>query len=808
MVAAALADNASNLAMLASLAVSGLAVFVAPGAIVLAAAATPLRRAEYPAFAFAASLVLLTATFAACLLPGTSIAAAPGVLAVVTVGAALTARRFATGPRRGSATFAGAAGDAADSHGSRSIAPPPFPGSTLVSRSALVVLTLAFVLAAVAFAPVGSVDRWWYLAYVRGYLDAPVLTLAEPFLGTGQAFARFGMHPWLFGLATWSWLSGVDPVVVYERGAPVLVVLASVSAACALARELFGEGPRARLCVLATMLLWSGAMIPVLARAGEDKVLAASALLPLCIAAFLRVVRAAGTGAGSSADGSDDAVAAQSRGLLARLLPLFLAAVATAAVHALAYAFVLVALLPTAALVALREPRQRRAVGLASTMLLLVALAPAVSGIVVRERLSNIGAELGTPDHPVVRVHEGRERLIELPMVGHVVSPRLLLHPLALLSLLGMAVLARREHADPSLAPPPMRDSTKHFLLATTIVPLVIAFVPPLPAIAGAVIPPWMVYRVLWLLPLAPLAALAVDAFASRYPHRESVAVLLLLALGLPAVADGARGRLAEVRGRLAAPGNAEFRDVIDAIASLPRDALVVAAPELSERLPAFTARHVVAALDRSTIVFTGSRERGEARLRVRAALLAGDADGFVLARDAGLAPTHAIFDPRALVRPRCGALLYSGLAYALCELATGGSGDERAPTLERTDEPASHAIGDADCAATSSTSRRDPWAAAPPVVSCRIVIPSEWRGSDDLLLLLEANTGRAADELRVTTRAVGTATGEYRATVRTSGEDAIALRLPRAEADTIEVRIASSFLPAVRPRRVALAAR
>mgnify|MGYP007051387334 CR=1 FL=1 len=47
---------------------------------------------------------------------------------------------------------------------------------------------------------------------------------------------------------------------------PVIVVLASISAAYALASELFGEGPRARLCLLATMLLWSGAMIPVLAR--------------------------------------------------------------------------------------------------------------------------------------------------------------------------------------------------------------------------------------------------------------------------------------------------------------------------------------------------------------------------------------------------------------------------------------------------------------------------------------------------------------------------------------------------------------
>ena len=145
--------------------------------------------------------------------------------------------------------------------------------------------------------------------------------------------AGAGVHPWLFGLALWSRMTGVDPVAVYERGAPVLVVLASISSARALAVELFGDGRRARLCVVAAVLLWSGSSIPLLARAGEDKVLAASALLPLCVAAFLRITR---------------------RGDRAAWLLLVLAALATAAVHALAYAFVLVALLPTAAMLANR----------------------------------------------------------------------------------------------------------------------------------------------------------------------------------------------------------------------------------------------------------------------------------------------------------------------------------------------------------------------------------------------------------------------------------------------------------------------
>jgi len=787
------------------LAGSGLAIFVAPGAVVLAAASFPLQRGERFAFAFATSLVLLTGAFAGCLALGTSIAAAPAVLGAVTVAAALLLNLVVRGGE---------------------VAPPAAASAPLASRLLLVLLTLSAIAAAVAFAPVGSIDRWWYLAYVRGWLDAPVLTLAEPFLGTRQAFARFGVHPWLFGLATWSHLSDVDPVVVYERGAPVLVVLASVSAARVLAVELFGEGPRARLCVIATMLLWSGAAVPLLARAGEDKVLAAAALLPLCVAAFLRVVR------GGSASRATMPNAVQAAPFASSLLTLrgaatmppvpnaspratavallFAAGAATAAVHALAYAFVLVALLPVAALLALRDPSRRRAVAVACAVLVVVAIAPAMSGIVVSTRLSDIGAELSSSDHPVVRVHEGRDRLVELPFGGYVVSPRLLAHPYALLALVALPLLWRRRavaspHSEQART---LDGSTRAFLVTTLAVPLAIAFVPPLPALAGAVIPPWMVYRVLWLLPLAPLAALAAGQLAGRLARTETAATLLLLVLGIPVVAVGMQARLAEVRERLATPEGQEFRALLDAITALPADALVVAAPELSERLPALTARHVVAALDRSTIVFAGSRLLGEARLRARSALLAGDSDGMDFARAAHVRPTHAVFDPRALAKPRCGAVLQAGGPYALCELAESGDDSAVPATLQALPDTETREVAVFECSDAGPTSHRDPWSAAAPVATCRVSFPTELHSRSDLVLRVDAATGRAVDELRISMKTPGSA--EASITVRGSGKAAILLGLPPIHsaslATGIEVRIGSSFLPFVRPVRVALA--
>lgn len=764
--AAAFAVSVSDLAILSTfaiLAASGLAVLVAPGAVLLAAAGMRLKRSEAPVFAFAASLSLNLAAFAACLAAGTSIAAAPAVLATVTVGAAVAARLLLPAP---------VAGD------SRSLAASPEVGDapSVVPRVLLVLLAGACVAAAVAFAPVGSVDRWWYLAYVRGYLDGSALSLAEPFLGSGQAFARFGLHPWLFALAAWSRISGLDPVFVYEAGAPVVVVLASVSAAAAFAFELFGRGPRARLAVLATMLLWSGAAVPLLARAGEDKVLAAAALLPLCFVSFLRMARSPSTRSG---------------------LLLFVVAIATAAVHALDYAFVLVVLVPTAVWMAWRWPRQRRGAALATVVLLVVALAPAASGLAVSRRLGDIGAELSVPDHPVVRVHDARERLVELPVGGFVVHPRLLLHPLALLALLGMGILARRRSA--------LSPDVEVFFVVAAVLPMAIAFAPPLPALAGQVIPPWMVYRVLWVLPLAPLAAVAAEAVTLRFSRHETAAACLLLAVGLPLLASSSQVRLAEVRDRLATPATSGFRDLVGAVASLPADAVVVAAPELAERLPAFTARHVLAGLDRSTIVFAGSREAGEARLRARAALLVGEDEGWALSRAAGVTPTHAVYDPRSGEVPRCGTMLYGDGGYALCEMAREDSGRGSLPAAAPATSLPSRIVAEGDCDPTPPTARHDPWAAAAPTASCRIGVPVEWRSNVHLLLVVETRSGRAVDELRIRVRR---GTSELHAVARGSGTTTVVLDLPPAAGDVIDVRLASSFLPVVRPLRVALGVR
>lgn len=821
----------------------GVAIFVAPGAVLCGAARLGLVASEKPAAWFATSLALLTATFAFCLLAGAGLGAGLPVLGSLTALAAVAAKR----------TLGNARGPGDDADFSLS-------SSSLVPSFLLFLLLVAAVALATSLAPVGSVDRWWYLAYIRGWIETPALSLDEPFLGTGQSFARFGVHPWLFGLAMWAKLAGADPLRIWDSAAPALVVIASVSAAAAFARALFADAARVRLAVIAAILLWSGALLPLLARAGEDKVMAAAALFPLCCAGFLRFF-------------AKPAWSLEGR---RELLLLAVAAVATSAVHALDYAFVLLALLPTAAVVARRRSDLRSRAAAVVVLLLLVGIAPAASGLLVRQRLGEIGAESGVADHPVVRVHEGRERLLVLPFAGVVVHPRLLMHPLVVIALGGWLLAipgwrrrrqgeARQseqdprslhgttgnpEHGSPLLEGAtgasardirPLSRATARgagglveefrveasgecagldepafvFLATTTLLAVSLAFLPPLPSIVGAVIPPWMVYRVLWILPLAPLAAMAALTSARRFGGGETIAALLLAALGVSSMIATATGRDDGPRERVAVPSSAAFHELVNAIAALPADALVVAAPELAERLPALTGRHVAAGLDRSTVVFAGSRERGEARLRARAALLAGDADAGGLATAAGIVATHAVFDPRSSARPSCGRMIHESPSSALCELRASPTTAAGVATLKDAEASTMVHVVTAQCrpdvaapqpSPGGAASRRDPWSAAAPLVRCLVPVPEDVRGRDDLVLSVEVATGRAADELHVSLHDPASPQAFASRRVRVEDGVAVAFRLAPLSSSAVEVRIASSFLAFVKPKKVAIA--
>ncbi|MBI5506352.1 MAG: hypothetical protein HY899_16285 [Deltaproteobacteria bacterium] len=806
---------------------SGLFLFFLPGMLLVRASGAKLPRAELPAWAFAGSAAVLFVCFAGVAALGLPLNAALWPLGAVVVIAAAAGRRGARlgdaqaiagatqeEPRRDAEVFARAtqetrAGSVAPAaRGQDAANVPPLVCAQSAPRwwkPLLLVVVVAAAVAAAIFASVGSIDRWWYLAYVRSYLEGDALRITEPFLGTERVFARFGVHPWLMGLALWSKLSGADPVWLYERVAPVFAIAAAASATIALARALFGHGALARAAVVATLLSWSGGLLPVLARAGEDKVLAQAALASLCLAACLNAVR----------------------GERGALVMAALAAGATATLHGLVFAFVLAVWLPLALLRAVTAASERRAVAATTLLLMVVAVQPAAMGLMVERSLVEAGAVARSADHPVLRVHDSRDRTIDAGSLGFVVHPRLLAHPLSLLALGALPLLLRRR-----------RSLACDFLLASTATALLIAFVPPLPALAAKIIPAWMVYRVLWVLPLGALAALGAAEVAKWLGGGEVATLALLFALGAFPLATSIQQRAGEVRARRAVPSTAEFCAAVEAVAALPAGALVAAAPQLAERLPALTGRRMVATLDRSTIMFSGSRDAGEARLLLRAATLAGDTRAAALATQLAVHPTHALFDPRAGALPLCGQRLLSGAEYALCALAEPTAETETL-SLRRIEEMPGGALlperggggaatsgsardggsDDAPCA-TSCTppargelvavSQPGDWDAAPPLVDCRIRCRTEVGATAVSIRAVEILplVGRAVDELLLRARGLRQGREIYVATgrARTDGSAPLRFALPAAETaaiDTVELRIASGLLPFVKLRGV-----
>ena len=200
-----------------------------------------------------------------------------------------------------------------------------------------------------------------------------------------------------------------------------------------------------------------------------------------------------------------------------------------------------------------RRAWRLRSALLLGCLLLIGALYPTVSGLRSRAGLQSDGATLVNHDHPVVRIHRARGRLLEFrgrewqadtplntALRGwFVVAPGLIVHPLTLLALCALPLLIRR----------PQRE--RRLLLPATLIPLAIAFVPPIAALAGRIVLPWMVYRILWFVPFGALLAVLIHEAIRWFAPRSWIVFLIVVGLALPGWADATLKRLQPDRTRL-----------------------------------------------------------------------------------------------------------------------------------------------------------------------------------------------------------------------------------------------------------------
>lgn len=679
------------------------------------------------------------------------------------------------------------------------------PNREPLPMALLGIATIALMVGAWLYTETGSIDRWWYLAYIRDYVNSGSIDGAEPFLGSGNVLPRFAWNAWILSFALWAKISSADPTALYERYSVLLLAPVAVSAAIFMGRAVFDTWRLALITGLCSVLLWtSGSLLPALTRLPEDKLLATLILVPILIGSIVRAAVSGRNGWNVLHRRNWIPVAAA-------------ASLATATVHPFAYGLGLAMLLPFVVLFGITRQTHR---GVAVALVVILLASGAVSyaiGSAARDAVVASGASMASPDHPVVRVHMSQDRLVDVGF-GKIVSPKLLFHPLILLGFLGLLPLVRRSFKE------------RYLITPVTFFALSVAFLAPLTAFAGTVVTPWMVYRILWAIPFALLLAVFIDEAGRLTRLRPSFVVAALALATFPWLRDAIAAHERPERQILSSPQGGEISELVTAIGGLSGETVIVAAPRLSERLPALTGKHVLASSDRGTIVFSGDRELGEKRLQARTAALIGLWRPVEGVPD----PTHIVFAPGTPAERYCEEAIFESDAYRLCEFSSAspipGVKLHEAPDdrIERKPgEPKQEglfAIGvpydadehtdslDIECTPTPESvfrtvqwKDRDPWEAAAPGTTCTLT-PGDPEAMPLFAprdIIIDAFLGKAAEEFVISATASrdGIQRWNLRTRQRIKGDERLEYTFPQTRIDKLEIQVTPSYMPFLKLR-------
>lgn len=453
-------------------------------------------------------------------------------------------------------------------------AQPPRPAGPWLAGAALV--ALAQLLAASSRRPrfsFGS-DEWILMRAVRYFLEA------KPIVHT------WDFDVWGLVVALLVRLARADLMDAYRLYLPAVLIVASSLAFFALAEALFRDRGLAAFsyailalyCLSDMQTRGEGAGMGLLVRAMEDKYVASFLAVPLTQAAFLGFLR----GGGRSVLG----IAAAISVLAVVLHPLSLVWLA------LSVGGTCVAGLATGRLRAARSPVWAPAA---------LFLGACVGLAWWLRSLRPTGYfNLTDPDWPFSAVLRGLSRnqllILSLENGWYMAHPALLKHPLMIAAIASALILLPRFR----------RSLRVQFLVCSTLLPLLLVYNPLGARLLGAAITPWMVYRVLWVIPVAltlgcvlhgGLAALQRrlgGPAASAPPGRGRYAVAWLLVLaalsGLLGPRMGASWRALKARNRVGVTDGE--RELMQAVSRNRTVAGQVLAPRgLSIRLPAWTSR-------------------------------------------------------------------------------------------------------------------------------------------------------------------------------------------------------------------------
>ena len=348
--------------------------------------------------------------------------------------------------------------------------PPAAPASRVLAAAAL--LALARLLAVALRRPrftAGS-DEWILMRTVRYFLEARPIA------------ATWDFDVWGLVMALLVRLARVDLVDAYRVYLPAVLIVAASLAFVALAEELFRDRTPALFAYLFLAVYalsdmqarGEGAGMALLVRIMEDKYVACLVAVPLAQAAFLALMRDGGSAAAW------------------RAAVLSLAAVL---VSPLSLVWLAVTVGPTCAsgLVTGRLRLSRPAL---LALSLTAASATALAWWLRSQRHASF-FELAAPGWPYSAVLRGLSHrqlwILSVEDGFYLADPALVRHPLVVAAVVGVLFLLPRFR----------RSLCAQFLVCATWVPLLLVFNPLTAPALGALITPWMVYRVLWMVPVA-----------------------------------------------------------------------------------------------------------------------------------------------------------------------------------------------------------------------------------------------------------------------------------------------------------------
>lgn len=416
-------------------------------------------------------------------------------------------------------------------------------------------------------------DEWILMRAARYFLEA------QPIAET------WDFDAWDLVIALLVRLARVDLIDAYRLYLPPVLIVAASCAFLALAEALFRD--RAVACfsylILALYCLsdmqtrGEGMGMGLLVRIMEDKYAAFLIVVPLTQAAFVAFLRRG------------------EMSLLGISGVLFLVAVLVQPLS-----LVWLALSVGATYVAgLATGRVRARPQVAAALVLILAAACAVAWSVRALRVTPYFA-LVDPAWPMSAVLLGlsRRRLLILSLEDgwYMAHPALLAHPLTIAAVLCALALIRRFR----------RSLRAQFLVCSTLLPILVVYNPLTARLLGRWITPWMIHRVLWMVPVALTLGYAVHCLLSALQRRLDPAVpptplahgryvvLWLAAIGLMwaplAPRVGESWRALKARNRVGV--TAGERELMYALARDRRLAGRVLAPRgISIRLSAWTSR-------------------------------------------------------------------------------------------------------------------------------------------------------------------------------------------------------------------------